>query len=163
MSESPRAANQPARPLGGNKRARTRASASARRNLTGSQWLPRTARAARAHAQRFPEPRTGCAMTGPVPLPRNAGCPARVRSGRRASRVAAVRGGFRRAAGAAGLVRPRARDGSSAPLVRQRPSEGPPPVLHARTSLLIAAVTLWSSKQPELCHWLKKLKPNSLC
>lgn len=53
----PRTANQPARPHGGNERARTSASASARRNPVGSQWLSRAARAARAHAQLCLKPR----------------------------------------------------------------------------------------------------------
>lgn len=59
MAESPRTANQPARPPGGNEGECTRASASGRRNPAGSQWLPREARAARAHAQRCFEPRAG--------------------------------------------------------------------------------------------------------
>lgn len=95
------------------------------------------------------------AVAGPAPHSQNAGWPARVRRGTWASHVRRLRaGGSPRALGAAGLVRPRPRT-ARAPPVRQRPSEGPrlpPLLLHAQTAFLIAAVTLWPNKQPELCH-----------
>lgn len=116
---APRAANQPARPAGGNERARTRASASARRNPAGSQWLPRAARAARAHAHRCLEPRTG-SRGRPRPVR------PRPRAGRRACAVMLAPltcGGSVRAVGVADSVSA-AVSGSSAPLARQPLARG---------------------------------------